>query len=42
MYPLGIQFEVDAKKAKSDKKAIILGSKYRISVITVYVLIERP
>ena len=34
MYPLGIQFEVDAKKAKSDKKAIILGSKYRISVIT--------
>lgn len=34
MYPLGKQFEVDSHKAKSDKKAIVLGANYRISVIT--------
>ncbi len=34
MYPLGKQFEVDYTKAKSDKKAIIQGSKYRISLIS--------
>ena len=34
MYPLGKQFEVDYTKAKSDKKTIIQGSNYRISVIT--------
>ena len=34
MYPLGRQFEVDYTKAKSDKKAIVQGSNYRISVIT--------
>ena len=34
MYPLGKQFEVDYTKAVSDKKAIIQGNNYRISVIT--------
>ena len=34
MYPLGKQFELDAQKAKSDKKAIIQGKYYRISIIT--------
>ena len=34
MYPLGRQFEVDYTKAKSDKKAIIQGEKYRISLIS--------
>ncbi len=34
MYPLGKQFEFDATKAKSDNKAVIQGSNYRISVIT--------
>ena len=34
MYPLGRQFEVDYTKAKSDKKAIVQGNNYRISVIT--------
>lgn len=34
MYPLGRQFEVDYTKAKSDKKAIVQGTNYRISVIT--------
>ena len=34
MYPLGKQFEVDYTKAVSDKKAIIQGPNYRISVIT--------
>ena len=34
MYPLGKQFEVDYTKAKSDKKAVVQGANYRISVIT--------
>ena len=34
MYPLGKQFEVDYTKAVSDKKAIVQGKNYRISVIT--------
>ena len=34
MYPLGKQFEVDYSKAKSDKKAIIQGNHFRISVIS--------
>lgn len=34
MYPLGKQFEVDYTKAKSDKKTVIQGSNYRISVIS--------
>ncbi len=34
MYPLGKQFEVDYTKAKSDKKAIIQGTKFRISLIS--------
>jgi len=34
MYPLGKQFEVDYNKAKSDKKVVVQGSNYRISVIT--------
>ena len=34
MYPLGKQFEVDYTKAKSDKKTIVQGNNYRISVIT--------
>ncbi len=34
MYPLGRQFEVDGTKAMSDTKAIIQGSRYRISVIS--------
>ncbi len=34
MYPLGKQFEVDYTKAKSDKKAIIQGNTFRISVIS--------
>ena len=32
MYPLGKQFEVDYTKAVSDKKAVVLGSNFRISV----------
>ena len=34
MYPLGKQFEVDYTKATSDKKAIVQGTNYRISVIS--------
>ena len=34
MYPLGKQFEVDYTKAKSDKKVVVQGANYRISVIT--------
>ena len=34
MYPLGKQFEVDYAKAKSDKKTIVQGEKYRITVIS--------
>ena len=34
MYPLGKQFEVDNTKAVCDKRAIIQGSNYRISVIS--------
>ena len=34
MYPLGKQFEVDYTKAKSDKKAVVQGNNFRISVIT--------
>ena len=34
MYPLGKQFEVDYSKAKSDNKAMIVGSKFRFTVIT--------
>ena len=34
MYPLGKQFEVDYSKAKSDNKAMAVGRKYRITVIT--------
>ena len=34
MYPLGKQFEVDYTKAKSDKKLVVQGANYRISVIT--------
>ena len=34
MYPLGKQFEVDYTKAKSDKKTVVQGNNYRISVIT--------
>ena len=34
MYPLGKQFEVDYTKATSDRKAIVQGTNYRISVIT--------
>ena len=35
MYPLGKQFEVDYTKAKSDEKALIKGSNFRITVITI-------
>ena len=34
MYPLGKQFEVNYTKAVSDKKAIVQGPNYRISVIS--------
>ena len=34
MYPLGEQFLVDYRRAKSDSKACIVGKKYRFSVIT--------
>ena len=34
MYPLGKQFEVDNAKAKSDKKAIVQGANFRISLIS--------
>lgn len=34
MYPLGRQFEIDNAKAKSDNKAVIQGSKFRISLIS--------
>ena len=34
MYPLGEQFKVDNAKAKSDKKAIVQGQNFRISVIS--------
>lgn len=34
MYPLGKQFEVDYTKARSDDKAVVKGSNFRISVIT--------
>ena len=33
MYPLGKQFEVDYTKATSDKKAVVQGNNYRISII---------
>ena len=34
MYPLGDQFLVDYRRAKSDSKACVSGQKFRISVIT--------
>ncbi len=34
MYPLGQQFEVDYSKAKSDNKAMVVGRKYRFTIIT--------
>ncbi|MBQ3307477.1 MAG: DUF5110 domain-containing protein [Bacilli bacterium] len=34
MYPLGKQFEIDYSKAKSDHKAIVEGSNYRITIIS--------
>lgn len=34
MYPLGDQFKVDYTKAVSDKKTIVQGSNYRLSVIS--------
>ena len=34
MYPLGKQFEVDYTKAKSDKKTVVDGQNYRITVIS--------
>lgn len=34
MYPLGKQFEVDHSKAVSDKRFIIKGNRYRISIIS--------
>ena len=34
MYPLGKQFEIDYSKAKSDHKAVIEGSNYRITVVS--------
>ena len=34
MYPLGRQFSVDSTKARSDSKAVVQGTKYRISVIS--------
>jgi alpha-glucosidase (family GH31 glycosyl hydrolase) len=34
MYPLGNQFKVDYTKARSDDKAVVKGSNFRISVIT--------
>jgi len=34
MYPLGKQFEVDYTKAKSDKKVVVQGNNYRITVIS--------
>ena len=34
MYPLGKQFSVDSRKAKSDAKAIVQGNNYRISIIS--------
>ena len=34
MYPLGKQFEVDYTKAVSDRKAVVQGANYRISVIS--------
>ena len=34
MYPLGRQFSVDSTKSRSDSKAIVQGTKYRISVIS--------
>ena len=34
MYPLGKQFEVDYTKAVSDKKAVVQGTNYRITVVT--------
>ncbi|MBR4618289.1 MAG: DUF5110 domain-containing protein [Bacilli bacterium] len=34
MYPLGEQFSVDVRKAKSDPKVCTMGKKFRISVIT--------
>lgn len=34
MYPLGKQFEIDYTKAKCDKKTVVQGNNYRISIIT--------
>ena len=34
MYPLGRQFENDITKAKCDKKVVVQGKNYRISVLT--------
>ena len=34
MYPLGEQFILDYKKAKSDPKVCVTGAKYRISVLS--------
>ena len=40
MYPLGKQFEVDYTKAVSDKKAVVQGPNYRISVITERIIVS--
>ena len=34
MYPLGKQFEVDYSKAKSENKVMVVGRKFRFTVIT--------
>ena len=34
MYSLGTQFEIDYRKAKSDKKAVDQGPNYRLSIIS--------
>ena len=34
MYSLGTQFEIDYRKAKSDKKAVVQGPNYRLSIIS--------
>ena len=34
MYPLGEQFEIDYTKAVSDKKTVVQGQNYRMSVIS--------
>ena len=34
MYPLGKQFQVDYSKAKADKKTVVQGSRFRITVMS--------